>query len=90
MFKKINGYELEHAQLGAGGGAVTIFRTPESESPPDIWQKTSKGAILIVGGPATIREMKRLWTERSRPRIQQLFPIASSTHQKVKTWLGQN
>lgn len=85
MFKQIAGYKLEVAQFGDGGpGTITVFRTPDAAY--DIWQKTDAGAILIVGGPRTINEMRRLW-QLSRPKIQELFPISSSTHNKIKQWL---
>lgn len=89
MFKPIKNYKIEHQQFGTGGaGTITIFRSPEANTHHDIWQKTDQGCILIIGGPNLIRELKRLWSDRSRPRIQQLFPISSSTHQKIKLWLA--
>ena len=89
MFKQITGYKIERKQFGTGGaGTITVFRSPPDVEDHDIWQKTNKGTILIIGGPALIRELKRLWSDRSRPRIQELFPISSSTHQKIKIWLA--
>ncbi len=86
MFKTIQGYNLEFATFGSGRGTVTVFRDP-AVSPATPWQATHEGSILIVGGEATIYQMRKMWAENSRPRIVNLTGIANSTHQKIRDWL---
>ena len=86
IFKKLDNYELEFAQIGEGQGAVTVFRDPQMTAQTP-WQKTHSGNVLIIGGIQTIFQLRKMWSEESRPKIQKMTGMAASTHAKVRDWL---